>query len=263
MKVTSLLLLALSISASALHAQSVQQLQAQIKALQTLCEQTAKNEQALQAQVTALQKSPVQALANYVSVDYSVENGVKAPNVTFHGVNVHIVNGSGNTMNINGLGNLIIGYDEVVGQPSLQPGDRGGSHNLVMGTGNKFNASSWSGIVNGDNNLIGAQESVILTGANNSVNTNVSPGYSAYGVIVTGFDQTVFDAQASVIVGGSSNNIGYINDVILGGINNNNGGVYSVVLGGANNSVQHFTGTDQDIIIPAFSVSSGIKLPLQ
>ena len=179
------------------------------------------------------------------------------PNVTFHGANVHIVNGAGQTPSINGLGNLIIGYDEY--PSTFAAGDRGGSHNLIMGTQNKFTDWSWSGIINGDNNLIAAQECVILTGANGRIYSNVSPGYSAYGFIGTGLNQTIFDGQAGTIVGGTGNYIGYLYDVILGGTGNTNGGVYSVVLGGTNNSVQHYVGIDQDIIIPTFSITSGIS----
>ena len=67
------------------------------------------------------------ALASFVSVDPNPENGVAGPNIVFTGANVHIVSGSGATTdngNSTGLGNLIIGYDEVDPNNPLNPGDR-------------------------------------------------------------------------------------------------------------------------------------------
>jgi hypothetical protein len=187
------------------------------------------------AQVAALQRSPVQQLAPYVAVDYNTENGVVGPNITFHGVNVHIVNGAGQTTNINGLGNLIIGYDESPGQ--LVAGDRGGSHNLVLGQQNKFQAWASSGIINGLGNTINGQNTVILSGDRNTVTGN-SPGLVSYGVIIDGENNTLFDATSSCIVDGVFNNIGRYFDVIIGGGYNQNGGIESVILGGFNTNFQ-------------------------
>jgi hypothetical protein len=257
MKIT--LILSSMFLACSIHAQSVAQLQTEVNQLKTLCAQMVKNEQGLQAQLSQLQRSPVQGLAPFVSVDYNAEAGVTPPNITFHGANIHIVDGSGTTASVNGLGNLIIGYDEF--PTTYAYGDRGGSHNLVMGSQNKFNTWSYSGIVNGVGNLIGGQEDVILSGSGNRITGNVSPEYHAFGVIVTGGGQQLFDAPESAIVGGSGNDIEYINSVILGGTNNSNGGVYSVILGGQGNTVQHYTGIDQYIIIPDVGNHFGISLP--
>jgi hypothetical protein len=250
MKIASLLLLAFTAS---VQAQTPAQLAKQITTLQA---QVA----TLQGQLNKL--APLASLAPYVAVDFNVENGVKAPNVTFHGVNVHIVNDSGSTAQINGLGNLIIGYDEV-GPTPLSTGERNGSHNLVMGSLNKFNAWSFSGIVNGQGNLIGAQECVVLTGTGNQCTGNFSPIKSAFGVIVGGNNNTIFNSQDSVVVGGVSNYISSIGDVILGGNNNTNGGLYSTILGGEFNQVQTVDGViDQGIIIPDLPNRFNVKLPL-
>jgi hypothetical protein len=256
-----------------LHAQTVQQLQAEITQLKTLQAQVT----ALQGQVAQLKASPVQQLAPFVYVDYNPENGVAAPNVVFHGANIHIVSGSGATDDHelsrgvppngplpSGRGNLIIGYNEM--PTNYVNGDRGGSHNVVMGMQNKFNTWAWSGFVNGQGNLIGQQESVILTGTGNTVSGHLNPNYGAYSVVITGGGNRVFDGLQSVIVGGAANDIEYIGDVILGGSNNGAGGVYDTVLGGYNNGVNHATGDDQDIIVPAFNstgaLSNGIHLPV-
>ena len=48
------------------------------------------------------------------------------PTIKISGANVQIVNGEGTTATTNGENNLVIGYDE-------EPGDQGGSHNLILG----------------------------------------------------------------------------------------------------------------------------------
>jgi hypothetical protein len=73
---------------------------------------------ALQTQVNALQQSNALLLATFVTVDPNPQNKVPGPNINFHGANIHIVNDMGATQLINGLGNLIIGYDELVAPAS-------------------------------------------------------------------------------------------------------------------------------------------------
>src|SRR3954451_22216241 len=46
----------------------------------------------------------------------------------FSGENVQVVNGSGKEDASNGLGNVVVGYNET-------PGDQTGSHNLILGRG--------------------------------------------------------------------------------------------------------------------------------
>jgi hypothetical protein len=55
-------------------------------------------------------------------------------------MNVQIVNGQGTTASANGLGNLIIGYDEGTQK-------RTGSHNLVLGEQQSF--TSYAGLIGG------------------------------------------------------------------------------------------------------------------
>ena len=64
--------------------------------------------------------------------------------VFIDGANLHVRSGSGRTdAPVNGLGNLIIGYDE----PADGGGGRGGSHNLVVGRENSY--ASYGGVVAG------------------------------------------------------------------------------------------------------------------
>ena len=67
--------------------------------------------------------------------------------IRFHGVNVQVVNGTGATHAVDGLGNLIIGYNE---NPSDRP--QTGSHNLVLGAHQSF--TSYARLNGGDQNKV-------------------------------------------------------------------------------------------------------------
>jgi len=112
-------------------------------------------------------------LAKYVRVDQGVLNGVKGPHVVFTGVNLHLRSG-GNATNdggaLSGLGNLIVGYNEMQTTPVAYDGagcDRTltGSHNIVMGDGNMF--ASYGGLVIGTNHCITSPNTSILAGDTN------------------------------------------------------------------------------------------------
>ena len=80
------------------------------------------------------------------------------------GVNIQLVNGKGKTSDINGLGNLIIGYNTE--RKSSEGKDvRTGSHNIVVG--DKNNYSSHSGIVAGHSNFIAGPCTSIVGGMMN------------------------------------------------------------------------------------------------
>ena len=81
----------------------------------------------------------------------------------FSGLNLQIVSGSGSTNGaVNGLGNLIIGYNE-------NPGTQTGSHNLVLGSGQSF--TSYGGIVGGQNNALSGPFADVF-GDHNSATAN-------------------------------------------------------------------------------------------
>jgi len=67
-----------------------------------------------------------------------------ANEVVISGANLRIVNGLGSTETTNGLGNLIVGYNELRNIPDF-PDVRTGSHNVVVGELNNF--SSFGGLV--------------------------------------------------------------------------------------------------------------------
>ncbi len=97
------------------------------------------------------QKSYVDALETRIqALETLLTNFSRSSNeITIRGANLHIVSGSGSTnATVNGLGNLIIGYNEA----RTSGNDRTGSHNLVIGA--KQNFSSYGGMVAGYSNTI-------------------------------------------------------------------------------------------------------------
>ena len=112
-------------------------------------------------------------LAKYVKVEQGELNGVKGPHVVFTGVNLHLRSGRNATNDggaLSGLGNLIVGYNEMQSTPVVYDGagcDRvlTGSHNIVTGSGNLF--TSYGGIVAGSNHCITSPNSSILAGDTN------------------------------------------------------------------------------------------------
>jgi hypothetical protein len=127
------------------------------------------------------------------------EFGVKALNIVFHGVNVHIISGSGHT-NDNGvptgLGNLIIGYDEVPSGDLVQ-NYRGGSHNVVIGMWNMFPGSGFENPIAGE--FDGA------TGEAGFVTRNQNTVYLKYNSVLGGIGNTAGGGQGDIIVGGNAN----------------------------------------------------------
>jgi hypothetical protein len=133
--------------------------------------QTAQTQiQTMQAQITALESRPtggsggVPDLEKYLEINPNDLNGVKGPHLIFKGVNVHVRSGSGMTVDTTGLGNLIVGYNEIL--PSGPALNRLGSHNLVGGQLNSFSSSG--GLVFGSNNKIAGRYASVLGGEMNN-----------------------------------------------------------------------------------------------
>lgn len=120
----------------------------------------------------------IPGLGEYLKIDKTtVLQGVRGPHLMFRGVNVHVQSGSGATDNnaapYEGLGNLIIGYNENTPTPTLI---RTGSHNLVGGGMNSF--SSVGGMVFGYQNTISGPYANVVGG---SVNLAQGPNSTVYG----------------------------------------------------------------------------------
>lgn len=111
------------------------------------------------------------------------------------GANLHVRNGMRTTASLNGVGNLIVGYNEA------QPNDdlnRFGSHNLILGT--RHNYGSYGGFVAGAFNTLSAPYASILGGSGNRVE-----GAQAS---VCGGRQNAAYAASSSILGGYGNHAG-------------------------------------------------------
>jgi hypothetical protein len=202
---------------------------------------------ALQAEIVALRQevaalSPLAALAPFITVDPNPENGVQGPHITFHGANVHIVDGAGATPVVNGTGNLFIGYDE---QPMYSVTFfRAGSHNLIVGRGHGFSNTAYGNILVGVDNRVNA-EGGLVAGQNNTINglataCSITGGYLnsiAGGVdnVVVGGELNEAAGQWSVVVSGINNLATGNADVTVGGYTNVSGGSNSAVLGGTFN----------------------------
>jgi hypothetical protein len=181
---------------------------------------------ALKSQLAAVQSNPALALGPFVSIDPNGELDVAGPNIIFSGANVHIVNGSGSTYNPNGLGNLIIGYNEFPndGGPS-GPHLRMGSHNLVIGDGHRYNASG--GLIAGELNTINGQAATVTGGSGNIAS-------SRFASVSGGADNCACGEDASVSGGGS--NIASDISSVSGGVNNTANGPFAMVSGGESNT---------------------------
>jgi hypothetical protein len=215
--------------------------------------------QTLQTQLAAVQSNNALALGPFVSVNPNPENGVIGPNITFKGANIHIVSGSGVTDDhlstggsLTGRGNLIIGYDELPGSP-LDPGQRGGSHNLVIGRWHSFFGTSsgfgaFGGLVAGEANAIFFEADSVSGGQFNTAYgtfASVSGGQAnvAYGTFasVSGGSLNVAHGTFASVSGGYLNsasgdfaasvNGGYLNSA-SGSFASVNGGQFNTASGG-------------------------------
>ena len=149
------------------------------------------------------------------------------------GTNLHIRSGSGatngnpadpfstTTTAVNGLGNLIVGYNEVF---ATFGNERTGSHNIVIGTGHEY--TSFGGVVAGFYNSISAPYATVTGGNNNYASglyttvtggaTNNASGYCA--TVTGGNENTAFGVSSSV-TGGQSNEAGASFSAVSGGFN--------------------------------------------
>jgi hypothetical protein len=158
----------------------------------------------------------VEPLSPFVTVD------VAASAVIFDGVNLHVRNGLGSTETVNGLGNLVVGYDEPpFADPSLSV--KTGSHNVVLGTGHNY--LSYGGFVSGENSEILGEHACLLGGIENTALGN-------HAVVIGGSGNSSNNSMA-VIAGGQDNTAIEGHSAVLGGQQNHANGEYAVVVGGS------------------------------
>jgi hypothetical protein len=147
--------------------------------------------------------------------------------VVFDKCNVHIRSGSGKTDGaVNGLGNLIIGYNES----SAANVKRTGSHNLVIGPEHAY--SSFGGLVVGRENTLSAPYASVSGGR-----LNTASGLAAS---VSGGSVNTASADFASVSGGKSNEAKGLAASISGGISNLSQGEYTSVSGGSDNAASGF-----------------------
>ena len=192
----------------------------------------------LESRVEALEAAltdDMQELLNHMNiVQLDDGGGGTAKTIRFTGVNVQIVNGLGATNGFpddsasvdpaqtttNGLGNLIVGYNELIG-----PGDRTGSHNMVVGVGHSY--SSLGGLVVGFENTISGHYSSVTGGRSNEASGELSS--------VSGGEGNVARGARSSVGGGGRNEARGERSSISGGVENKAFGILSSVSGGGRN----------------------------
>ncbi len=153
-------------------------------------------------------------------------------NINFDGVNVRIRNGLGATngdpncpiekpcsanIQVNGLGNLIVGYDEAI-----SPSNKTGSHNFVVGPGHSY--PGYGGLVAGFNNTISGDFSSVSGGSG-----NFAAGRAAS---VSGGSNNLANGSTSSVSGGIQNEALASDSHVSGGVFNKTNGGASTVTGG-------------------------------
>ena len=150
-----------------------------------------------------------ESLLAYVEVD------TDANSITFTGANVFVQSGAGNTFAaVNGLGNLIIGYDEQFGN------DKSGSHNLVIGAYHTY--SSYGGLVAGYYNAATGPYTALLGAA------GVADGF---GAAVSGGYYGTATGDYAAVSGGRENTASGYSASVTGGRDNIASGDYAAVSG--------------------------------
>jgi hypothetical protein len=158
------------------------------------------------------------------------------PEIRITGANLRSVNGLGDTDCLdeqlepipdcpNGMGNLIVGYNESRAEFGGED-IRTGSHNVVVGRAHNF--SRVGGLVVGSFNTIGGDFASVSGGTGNTVSGQNSSVSGGEGNTASGFSASVS--------GGLSNTVSGQNSSVSGGEGNTASGVIASVSGGAFNT---------------------------
>ena len=143
------------------------------------------------------------------------------------GMNVQIVSGSGESSARNGLGNLIVGYNETRPDGDTSADDRAGSHNLVVGREHHY--PLWGGLVAGLHNTVSGGYASVTAGQQNTAD-----GFTSS---VSGGSRNTADDLTSSVSGGSQNTADGGGASVSGGSQNTASGYRASILGGQNNVV--------------------------
>ncbi|MFT5052388.1 MAG: hypothetical protein ACI8QZ_003821 [Chlamydiales bacterium] len=183
-------------------------------------------------------------ILNHMSIVYLDDGqGGMVKTIQLTGVNFRIVDGSGSTDGATtGLGNLIVGYNELRGAAD----NRTGSHNIVGGRNNNF--SSFGGLVAGEVNTISGSWSSVSGGTNNTAsNTSAT---------VSGGLSNLAGGPNSSISGGAYNYAGASSSSVSGGLGGSANADWSSVSGGYLNLA---TGDSSTVSGGYFNTASGLR----
>jgi hypothetical protein len=174
----------------------------------------------LEARIAKSESKIVNAEARIAKLEKLLTNVTRSGNnIYFNRANVHIRSGSGKTDGtVNGLGNLIVGYNELRTTGNY----RTGSHNIIVGTKNNFN--SFGGIVAGLNNELSGQYS--------SVTGGIYVEAAGFASSVSGGNKNIASGDYSSVTGGLSNTASHQYSSVSGGANNIASNYYSSISGG-------------------------------
>ncbi len=174
--------------------------------------------------------------------------GNTAKTIRFTSVNVQVVNGLGVTNGepgdpfedprTNGVGNLIVGYQELRGPSEAPEGThRSGSHNLVLGNLNNYTgiggliaglhntiAGQYCSVTGGVGNTAGGFETSITGGSNNTSMDNGTTVSGGYGNVAAGFNSSIHGGESNKATGDAAS--------VSGGSHNTASGHWSTVVGG-------------------------------
>jgi hypothetical protein len=144
------------------------------------------------------------------------------PTIRFSGVNVQVVDGQDEFTDgdVNGLGNVIIGWNERSGDLR-----RDGSHNLVIGRNHSY--SSFGGLVAGLSNTVSGEDASVVGGSFNTA--------SGARAVVSGGSSNVASGEGASISGGFNSRASASVASVSGGIEGLASGVASSVSGGTGN----------------------------
>ena len=153
------------------------------------------------------------------------------------GANLQVRHSTNPTAAVNGVGNVILGYNEV-----MDAEFRGGSNNRIIGPGHEWKASSnliagyqnsaygnYNAVLSGMGNTAWYDQNVIVTGTQNRTLGN-------RGFILSGYEGSVWDM--SLTLTGSMSESHGSGTVVLTGIRNYANGSQSVLLTGYDSTVR-------------------------
>ena len=176
------------------------------------------------------QEQAIASLAPLLSlVDVAERSSFGQDTWNLSGLNVRLDNGAGTTYGAsNGLGNLILGYNESEGghrdaEGNFMDGEvRVGSHNLLVGAGHTYGSNG--SLLGGYNNSLFGQGSAILSG-------QASLATGTWSAILGGLDNRA-TATNTCISGGHSNTASGDRASVSGGLLNISSGIATSILGG-------------------------------